>query len=197
MNKESFLLVSLEDDKSKKLAQVLSNDSSRKILDLLSKHEFMTETEISKKLKIPISTVHYNLDILVKSKLINDDHFTYSEKGKKVNHYSLANKYVIIAPKKSEALFDRLKEFLPIIFITGAIGFMIEFFQKKPDIVMGSRIMLAESAPKMADFASEEIMPAVTQTQNFEPGIGLWFVIASVTTLLIYYVLRLIKNKLK
>ena len=124
MNKESFLLVSLEDDKSKKLAQVLSNDSSRKILDLLSKHEFMTETEISKKLKIPISTVHYNLDILVKSKLINDDHFTYSEKGKKVNHYSLANKYVIIAPKKSEALFDRLKEFLPIIFITGAIGFI-------------------------------------------------------------------------
>ena len=60
----------------------------------------------------------------MKSKLINDDHFTYSEKGKKVNHYSLANKYVIIAPKKSEALFDRLKEFLPIIFITGAIGFI-------------------------------------------------------------------------
>ena len=36
MTDESFLLVSLREEKAKKLAQVLSNDTARKILDDLS-----------------------------------------------------------------------------------------------------------------------------------------------------------------
>ena len=94
MTDESFLLVSLDEDKSKKLAQVLSNDTARKILDLMSTKEYVTETELSKQLKIPLSTAHYNMGLLVKAKLVNDDHYTYSKKGKKINHYSLSNKYV-------------------------------------------------------------------------------------------------------
>ena len=75
MAEESFLLVSLEEEKSKKLAQVLSNDTSRKILDLLSKKDLLTETDISKELSLPLSTVHYNLSHLVTSGLVSDENF--------------------------------------------------------------------------------------------------------------------------
>ena len=44
--KEKFLLVSLKEDKAKQLAQVISNESCRKILDYLAdKENFERERE--------------------------------------------------------------------------------------------------------------------------------------------------------
>ena len=96
---ESFLLLSLSDSKGKKIAQAVNNETCRKILDYLSKTDNATETKIANDLNIPLPTVHYNLSQLVDVKLVDIDEFHYSEKGKEVNHYSLANKYIIIAPK--------------------------------------------------------------------------------------------------
>jgi len=110
MPEDPFLLVSLEESESKELAKVISNKTSRKILDLLSKKD-ATETQIAKDLKLPLSTVHYNLQHLLKANLVKVDEFHYSEKGKEVNHYSLANKLIIIAPKKTsrESFMQKLK----------------------------------------------------------------------------------------
>ena len=94
---EKFLLVSLEESQSKKLAQVISNNSSRRILAYLT-NKNATESELSKKLNMPISTIHYNLKHLIKAGLVDAKEYHYSEKGKEVNHYSLAKKYIIIAP---------------------------------------------------------------------------------------------------
>ena len=68
MAKKSFLLVSLKENKAKKLAEVISNKTCRKMLDYLAEKKHVTESEIAKELKIPISTVHYNLDNLHKQK---------------------------------------------------------------------------------------------------------------------------------
>ena len=128
MSEESFLLVSLDEDKSKKLAQVLSNDTSRKILDYLTKKDMMTETQISKELKIPLSTAHYNMSLLLKAKLVKNEHFTYSEKGKIIVHYSFSNNYVIIAPKKSPEFLKKLQEFLPVLLIMSTISMGIKYY---------------------------------------------------------------------
>ena len=69
MAKEKFLLVSLSENKAKQLSQAISNESCRKILDYLADKE-ATESELAKKLEIPISTVHYNLQQLQKAGLI-------------------------------------------------------------------------------------------------------------------------------
>jgi len=82
----------------------------------------MTETDISKELKLPISTVHYNLSVLVKAKLVEAREFHYSEKGREVNHYSLANKLIIIAPSKMD---DSTKDKLKNLFLS--IGFGLLF----------------------------------------------------------------------
>lgn len=113
MAKQSFLLVSLREDKAKELANVISNDSCRKILDYLTKKEDATESEISKELEIAISTVHYNLKQLMRSEIINCEEFHYSKKGKEVNHYKLANKYIIIAPKTTYGIKEKLRMVLP------------------------------------------------------------------------------------
>src|SRR3989338_6250089 len=112
MANKNFLLLSMEDDKIKKISNVISNESCRKIMDCLSNKE-ATETELSEKLEIPISTVHYNLQQLIDTGLISADEYHYSQKGKEVNHYRLANKYIIIAPKKTFGIKEKLKSMLP------------------------------------------------------------------------------------
>ncbi|MCF7860777.1 winged helix-turn-helix domain-containing protein [Candidatus Woesearchaeota archaeon] len=139
MTEESFLLVSLNEEKSKKLAQVISNNTSRKILEILSKKS-MTESELSKKLNLPMSTVHYNLKALEEAKLITADEFHYSEKGKEVNHYSLTNKYVIIAPQsdsKSENFLSKLKGLLPATAVSLLAGLGLYFSNKPPSLANG------------------------------------------------------------
>jgi DNA-binding transcriptional ArsR family regulator len=152
MAKDPFLLVSLEENESKALAQVMSNDTARKILDILSKHESLTETDIAKKLDVPLSTVHYNLQALVKANLVKTEEFHYSEKGKEVNHYSLANKLIIIAPKntKIESFRDKLKAIFPVGIIVLAVGAVIQLITR---LRLGATKLIA-AAPPMADYAA-------------------------------------------
>ena len=90
MAKKNLILLSLEDNKINKIANVVSNESCKKILDFLANKEYSTESELAEKLSIPISTVHYNLQQLMDSGLVTVDEFHYSEKGREVNRYKLA-----------------------------------------------------------------------------------------------------------
>jgi DNA-binding transcriptional ArsR family regulator len=198
MADESFLLVSLDEDKSKSLAQVLSNDTSRKILDFLSKTEHATETEISKEMKVPLSTVHYNLDLLVKSNLVTNENFTYSEKGKQIVHYTLSNKYVIIAPRKTEALKEKLRQFLPVVLITAVVSLGIKFFSKSMNVLSAApQLMKTEAADTGLRATAEAYggnFSPIAQTQEF----AVWFLFGSVFALIIYFIwAEIILKKIK
>ena len=75
---KNFLLVSLEEKKAKTIAEVLNNDTARKIIDFLAKKD-ATESEISTELKIAISTVHYNIKQLVEAGIVVSEEFHYSK----------------------------------------------------------------------------------------------------------------------
>jgi len=129
MAKKSFLLVSLNENKAKKLAEVISNNTCRKILDFMSEKKDVTESELSKELSIPISTVHYNMQALLEARLVKSDEYHYSEKGKEVCHYRLANQYVIIAPEgEKELIREKLKSIIPTALIMGAAAAIIKIF---------------------------------------------------------------------
>lgn len=128
MAKQSFLLVSLQEDKAKKLAQAVSNESCRRVLDYLTE-KGATETELSQKLQLPMSTVHYNLKQLVDAGLVSADEFHYSKKGKEVIHYKLANKYIIIAPKSTFGIKEKLRSILPVVLIVSVATLMLQFTQ--------------------------------------------------------------------
>lgn len=201
MAKDPFLLVSLEESESKALAQVISNDTARKILDLLSKEDGApTETDIAKKLDVPLSTVHYNLQALLKANLVETEEFHYSEKGKEVLHYSLSNKLIIIAPKKtnSESFRDKLRALLPVGAIALGSAALIQLGTIfRPDLfrtagrdaaIAGADIAMKASAPEVAS----DMMIAVAQESapqiTLQPIIAFWFLLGTLFTMLLLVV---------
>jgi predicted transcriptional regulator len=66
---------------SRKITQILSNETSIKILELLGKKS-MSATSIAEELELPLTTVKYNLDSLIESDLIKVKQIKWSKKGR-------------------------------------------------------------------------------------------------------------------
>ncbi|MBI3036835.1 helix-turn-helix transcriptional regulator [Candidatus Woesearchaeota archaeon] len=167
MASRNFLLVSLEESKAKQLAQIVSNDVCRRILDYLAaKEKHATETEVAKDLGMPLSTVHYNLKQLLQSGIVKTEEFHYSEKGREVLHYSLANKYIIIAPKASatESLANKLRKILPVVGVVAATGIAIQLFSTLQQGAIGRSFAASYSAQRtleqgVVQKAAEAVVP--------------------------------------
>lgn len=201
-SQREFLVLKMEDSKTKKVANILTNDSCMKILEYLSKNE-STETEVAKALSFPLSTVHYNLKQLEEAGLIISDEFHYSAKGREVNHYKIANKYIIISPShladsaNSEILArNKLKEIIPSVLVLGAAAILIK--------VLGSKTMNYEAAPMIAQKTIEEsavvtdsagsyavesssnAVPAASNIISSSSEITLWFLAGGLLVLGVY-----------
>ena len=115
-------------------------------MDYLSGKE-ATETELSSNLGIPISTVHYNLQQLMETGLIDAEEYHYSKKGKEINHYRLANKYIIIAPKKTFGIKEKLKSILPVMLIVSGAALALQY--SKRFFAMGSAAKIFENSKQI------------------------------------------------
>ena len=200
MTKEKFVLVSLKESKAKKLAQVISNESCRKILDYLAEKE-ATETELAEKLEVPISTVHYNLKHLTDAGLVDVDEFHYSEKGREVNHYKLANKYVIIAPKSTFGIKEKLKSILPVALITVAAAGLLKLFTARMATFGAAKSMVREAvmttAPEVGEAAADAVAIGIDPVSISGHDIALWFLIGAVFAIVIYMIIQYILSKRK
>lgn len=193
MAKKNFLLMSLEDSKIKKISNVISNDSCRKILDFLSEKE-ASESEIAQSLQLPISTVHYNLQQLMETGLVSADEYHYSKKGKEINHYKLANKYIIIAPKKTWGIKEKLKGILPVVLIAGGAALAIHTASKYlAKGAMYAKSAVAERAMAAPSIAASAMQPR--QTNLISQNIALWFLAGAVFALLSYLILGLMRKE--
>lgn len=195
---EKFILVSLEEEKAKKLAEVISNSSSRKILDYLGGVKEASESDVSKKLRIPISTVHYNMQQLVKAGLVESKEFRWSDKGREINIYRIAKKYVVIAPKGVSGLREKLKGVLPLVLVSAGAAAVIQWVVNSGFVGRGGFVE-SEAMIKSADVALEETMVTgaseaatcvpeiVTQAV---PNYGLWFFIGAMFVLVVYLIFK-------
>lgn len=198
---KNFLLVSLEEKKAKKIAEVINNDTSRKIIDFLAKKD-ATESELSKELDIPISTIHYNIKQLQEAGLIVVEEFHYSKKGKEVNHYALANKYIIITPMNQDSKFlDALKKILPITIITAGVAFIMQLLNtltlsRSNTLMSVESVMMDETsgagAAKMMAAApvAQEIARPALQTAP-----AAYFLIGGLAVIIIYFVYEFVKKR--
>lgn len=162
-NEESFILLSLKEKQSKKLAQVISSDKCRLILEYMASKDFVTETDIAKDLKLPLSTVHYNIKALHETKMLSAEEFHYSEKGKEVPHYKLANKFIIIAPKNEVGMFEKLKKFMPI----GAVVLGVAAV-----FAVGSALLRSGGSMKAASSFSADMALSNAAPRVLEAGTG-------------------------
>jgi len=156
MPEDSFILISLKDDKAKKLGELLGNPTAKRILELLAKKEY-TATDIAKELNLPLSTIHYNLTNLEQAKLVLAEEFHYSAKGKEVKHYKLANKMVIITPDQpSESIIAKLKKILPVAVIAATVTTAVQWYWNASTAVQ-------ETASEAAMLMAAPMREAVTE----------------------------------
>jgi len=204
----NFLLISLEEKGTKKIAEAINNDTGRKILDYLAKKE-CTESELSEELHIPISTVHYNLKQLVDANLVIVDEFHYSKKGKEINHYKLANKYIIIAPKQTDSKFmDALQKILPLTVITAIAGGVLLLSRVGLSIFSSTRRSAMFIAPMSADAESSQVMlTTASRSMDAAPKaleisrpflqseMITWFFVGALSIIIIYFIYEMIRKR--
>ncbi|MGM5482590.1 MAG: ArsR/SmtB family transcription factor [Nanobdellota archaeon] len=202
--KKNFLLLNLNDDEINDVANAVSNKTGKKILEYLAESK-ATESELAKKLNVAISTVHYNLQQLIKAGLVKADEYHYSKKGREILHYKLANEYIIIAPQKQnkKGLTDILKKMLPVMLITGGVAGVIKYLQKIPENVKSQPKLLAADSANSA-YTAESSGRGVTSgsiTDRLSDFLGndiaLWFFIGAVFALLMYGLIAWLYKKLK
>lgn len=153
---KSYLMLSLDDEKAKDLADVMGNKTCKRILSLLAERE-ISESDIAKELNQPMNTIEYNLKKLVSAGLVEKSKaFFWSVKGKKIPMYRLANKYIVIMPKSKIAL----KVFLPVIAVIGLAAAGINYLSNKT-IQSGQLPNF-----KFADQAGEMLYAATPSTQR-------------------------------
>ena len=205
MPEESFLLVSLDGQKSKKLAEVISNDTCRRILEALAKKEH-TETELSTTLNIPLSTVHYNLKNLVEARLVVAEEYHYSKRGKEILHYKLANKLIIIAPQQADATKagEILKKYLLAATSIVAVGIVMSFFT----VLRAGSTAISSASMKAVDAAQtthSETVPrlmaaatsAAAQASAAEPSVTAWFLTGAFVALFVMLAIDLVRGNRK
>ena len=119
---DKSISIDLGDPRTSKVAEALSNKTCVKIIDLLASQE-LTASDISSKLGIPLNTTGYNLEKLIAAGLVEKtSNFFWSVKGKKTPVYKVANKKIIISPKRL------IRNVIPFLLVAGVLAILVASF---------------------------------------------------------------------
>lgn len=204
MVEEKYMLISLDDEKAKSLADVLGNKTCKRIIDHLTVHSEASIKDLADFLHMPMNTVEYNIKKLVAADLVQKrTNFFWSKKGKKIVMYELSNKSIIIAPKNSN-IGSKLKSILPVAFISLAGAFAVYVFDKvravanfSPVMNSGEGVMYAakSSTENVISVAAPEVQRMVSDSIvngfNYAPSLSwLWFLGGAVLALFIFSIVN-------
>jgi DNA-binding transcriptional ArsR family regulator len=130
-NSEKLLVLPLGEE-SKKITQVITNDTARQIMELLAEHS-MSASDIAKHLDVPLTTIKYNLENLVDVGLAKIERIRYSEKGRQVKVYAPVRKLIVVVPEKlgSASITEILKKYLGVILTAVFASGFIELLTSK------------------------------------------------------------------
>jgi len=174
-DKDKYIMISMDDERSKHLAGVLDNPTAKKILTLLSQKD-ASETDIANDLQIPASTAEYNIQKLVASGLVEkSEEFFWSVKGKKIPMYKLSKKYIVIAPKNK----SRVSGFFATLILSIAAAALLGLYEKSKTAAVSESAMLEAGKAATAT--------AVTTSLG---SIAVWFLIGALFALIILMLLR-------
>ncbi len=175
INEDNFILVSLNDEKSKSISEVLGNPTCKKIINHLANIKEASQKDLSIALKIPLNTIEYNIKKLLDSGFIQKrKNFFWSKKGKKIIIYELSNKSIIISNKKTVS--EKIKSILPAFIFGISATFAIGVYEKIKNTSQALATQSSELVAKSLDnFAGGQ------SANLFESSIGfpiwVWFLL--------------------
>ncbi|AKB78994.1 transcriptional regulator [Methanosarcina horonobensis HB-1 = JCM 15518] len=91
---EKLLILQLSED-SRKIARILSNETSIRILKLLDRKS-MSAADIADELEVRLNTLKYNLDSLLEAGLIRVRQVKWSRKGREIKVYETVGKMIVL-----------------------------------------------------------------------------------------------------
>ena len=135
-----------------------------------------------------MSTVHYNIQQLIKAKLVKNEEYEYSEKGREVNFYKLAKKMIIIGTDDIKLFKKDIVKILPVGLIGVITGGLMYWFSRV-SVVM-------ESAPMGGDMlkgslAGSRVSETVLGNFNY-----LWFIYGVLFYMVLFLVYSYVLNKI-
>ncbi len=184
MSNDNFILISLDDEKSKSIAEVLSSATCKKIINYLAENTEASQKDLSDALNIPLNTIEYNIKKLLASGFIQKrKNFFWSKKGKKIIMYEISNKSIVISHKKKVS--EKIKSILPAFILTAAGTFALWVYEKikysSQNIAdLGRDVLYTVSNPVLeaGSKASDAISPESLITPIGTP-LWLWFLVGS------------------
>lgn len=188
---KSSIMIDLDDPRTSKIADVISNKTTKKILSLLVEQE-LSETELSKSLEIPLNTIEYNINKLEETGLIEKAQgFFWSPKGRKVYKYKVSNKKIVISPRTIT------RGIIPAIIITTFLAFLIKILLGSSQTLVSQKDF-QETAPSIAVGAAESIK--AVESSNVIPSVAIsnswaWFLLGSFIALAIFLIWNLLKTE--
>lgn len=118
----SSISIDIDDPRTGLVAEALANKTCVKILGLLAEKD-LTASDIAVKLGIPLNTTGYNIEKLIASGLVEkSSDFFWSVKGKKTPVYKVANRRIVISPKRV------IKGVLPAVILSGFFALILRKF---------------------------------------------------------------------
>lgn len=155
---KKYILLSLDDKRLKAIAEILGNKTSGSIMDILTDVKEASEQDISQKLKIPISTIEYNVKKMAGAGLLEESkNFFWSKKGKRIRMYRLSNKSIVISPAVRK-IVPEAKGVIPLAIIAGiaAVGIKV-YFENKMQVAQDTALLYATSAAEKTTETAEII----------------------------------------
>lgn len=127
---EKLLIIPLGEE-SKKITQVISNDTARRIIELLADSS-LSASDISQHLNAPLTTIIYNLENLENVGLVKVEKIKYSEKGREVKIYAPVRKLIVLVPEKTDrkSVADLIRRYLGVILAASLASGLIELLTK-------------------------------------------------------------------
>ncbi|ALV62633.1 Transcriptional regulator [Thermococcus sp. 2319x1] len=150
-----FETIDVRDEKAKELAQILANETSLLILGLLQERA-LSMSEIARELGIPMSTVSYHLDKMMRVGLVEIAGKKYGKRLQEVKLYRASSKPILLLPRGMpvKKRFLRVFEKIQIISlgIAGllASGVYVVFdrlLQEEPQLVAKNATYTIKRAP--------------------------------------------------
>ncbi len=190
---EKYINIDLSDPRSEAIAEVISNKTCKKILNIIAEKE-MSEGDITKALGTPANTINYNVKKLIDSGLIEKTPtYFWSVKGKRISTYRVSNKRIVITPRTST------KGVIPAVLLSGIAAVII----KKLAAPVYSGLQTAKQTANSAAAPSTEILAdaaraakeQAAQTVSIFSQSWIWFFIGALSSLIIFFTWNWLINR--
>lgn len=179
MEQPNRVLILPVNGESRKITQILSNETSLKILELLGEKS-MSASNIAEELNLPLTTVKYNLDSLVESDLIKVKQIKWSQKGRQVKIYESVEKVIVLVPSKNSidelSIINILRKYIGVVGAAFFAAAGIEYFSA---YIQAKRIFDATAPLRMGipettnDSFPKAVIMGVNESGNISPKLAL------------------------